>query len=128
METMYELTATARRWQDWLNLILGLWLIVVPFLGTDMLLSTAAWTGYGFGLVIALLSGLALYRPQTWEEWTSLAIGLLLIASPFVLGFTSMGLLMWNYIVIGFVIAVDALWAALSKPIEPTHHEHVHHA
>lgn len=41
-------------WQQWINVILGLWVIAVPFIG----LSTAAslWTLVITGIVIAALS------------------------------------------------------------------------
>ncbi|MFZ5589994.1 MAG: SPW repeat domain-containing protein [Pseudomonadota bacterium] len=66
---------TKQRWQDWINLILGLWLLVAPFLGVGLHADAAAWNSYIFGAIIALLSAAALGKPQAWEEWTNLVIG-----------------------------------------------------
>lgn len=115
-----------QRWQDWLNLILGLWLLTAPFFGVGATTGAAAWDGYIFGAIVALLSGWALRQPQAWEEWLNLVIGLWLIAAPFVLGFTTETAALWNHVVVGLVVGADALWAALARP--PVHPRHPHHA
>ena len=97
-----------QRWQDWINLLLGLWLCVAPFFGLGMLNDTAAGNSYIFGAIIALLAAAALWRPQSWEEWTNLLIGLWLIAAPFVLGFTTQTAAMWNQIIVGLVVGGDS--------------------
>lgn len=111
-----------QRWQDWLNLVLGLWLLTAPFFGMGAATGTAAWDGYIFGTIIAVLSGWALYQPRAWEEWSNLVLGLWLIAAPFALGFTTETAAMWNHIVVGLVVGADALWAALAKAPEHPHH------
>lgn len=111
-----------QRWQDWLNLLLGLWLFVAPFVGVGAMTGAAAWDGYIFGALIVLLSGAALRQPQAWEEWTNLVIGLWVIAAPFVLGFTAEAAATWNHIIVGVVVGADALWAALTRPPEHPHH------
>lgn len=113
-----------QRWQDWVNLFLGAWIFVMPFFGIGALSGAVAWNGYVFGAIIALLSAIALYKPQAWEEWINWLIGLWLIASPFVMGFSEHTTLMWNYVVVGLVIAGDALWAALERPMHPPHEPH----
>lgn len=120
-----------QKWQDWVNLLLGVWLFFIPIFAAAFtaahISSMAAWNGYVFGAIIALISGVSLYRPETWEEWINLAIGLWLIVAPFVLGYTFGGILMWNSVIVGLLIAADALWAAISQ-VEPVHREHSHHA
>lgn len=127
MEIIYETTEKRRRWQDWLNLLLGLWLIAIPFLGTHALLSTSAWVGYIAGALIAGLSARALYRPEEWEEWLNAVIGLSLIAAPFTFGFSNAELVTLNFIVIGLCITIDAVWATLPRPMPASHRGHAHH-
>jgi hypothetical protein len=111
-----------QRWQDWVNLALGIWLFVAPFVGLSMLDTTAAWNSYIFGAIIAVLAATALRQPQRWEEWTNLVIGLWLIVAPFVLGFGTQTAAMWNHVVVGIIVGGDALWAALARPPEQPHH------
>lgn len=110
-----------QRWQDWVNLILAIWLFITPFFGMEALNSLIAWNSYIFGVIIAVLSIWALAQPRAWEEWINLVIGIWLILAPFVLGVSANSLLMWNYIVVGIIVGADALWAALARPTPMTH-------
>jgi hypothetical protein len=107
---------TQRRWQDSLNLILGIWLFVAPFFGIPGLTGAAAMNSYIFGFLIALFSAIALGRPQKWEEGINLLIGIWLIIAPFALGFFAMRGTAWNQIVAGIIIFVDAVWAMAQRP------------
>lgn len=108
-----------RRWQDSLNLILGIWLFVAPFFGMPGFSGAAAWNSYIFGFLIALFSALALGRPQKWEEGINLALGIWLIIAPFALSFFQMRGTAWNQIVVGIIIGVDAVWAMAQRPTQP---------
>ena len=105
-----------QRWQDWVNLILGIWLFVTPFFGMELISSTAAWNSYIFGVIVVALSIWALAQPRAWEEWINLLVGVWLILAPFVLGFTMEKTAMWNHIIVGVIVGVDALWAAVVNP------------
>ena len=119
MEELEEIKVRSMRWQDWVTLILGLWLFIMPFGGLLPTDSAAAVNGYIFGAIIAAVSAAELFWEQIWEEWVDVVIGLWLIVAPFVLGFTHDSTAMWSSIVIGLFVAGDALWAALTaKPTE----------
>ena len=111
-----------QRWQDWVNLILGVWLFITPFIfGMISATGTVAWNGYIFGTIVAALSIWALVQPRPWEEWTNLVVGIWLILSPFVLGFTTETAAMWNHLIVGIIVGVDALWAATARPAPMQH-------
>lgn len=115
---------TKQRWQDWLNLLLGIWLVVAPLIGIGAMGGLAAWNAYLFGAIIIVFSVAALNEPHGWEEWTNLVVGLWLIAAPFVLGFSMQAGPAWNHIGVGAVVCADALWMALSRGsfTRPAHH------
>jgi hypothetical protein len=48
----------------------------------------------------------------------NLAVGVWLIISPLVLGFSNETGAMWNHIIVGLVVAGDALWVMLQKPVQ----------
>ena len=104
------------RWQDWYNLCLGAWLVAAPMLGVGPLTGPSAWNGYLAGSLVALLSFRALVKPEKWEEWINFAIGLWIIAAPFLLGFTNVPDALWNHLAVGALIVIDALWAARQRP------------
>ncbi len=118
---------TRTRWQDWVNLLLGLWLFFTPFFGFGMMTGAAALNGYIFGAIIVVLSIVALFQPQFWEEWINLFIGLWLIIAPFVLGYAVGMFFMWNSVIVGLLVGGAAVWAMYARPTGPTHHV-PHHA
>lgn len=104
------------RWQDWLNLVLGVWLFLAPIVGVGAATGAAAWNAYATGALIGLFSIWALVKPEQWEEWINLVVGLWVIAAPFLLVFTGDTAALWNHLIVGVVVASDALWAAVSRP------------
>lgn len=109
-----------QRWQDWVNLVLGVWLFISPFVGLGAVNSVIAWNSYVFGVAIVIFAIWALARPQQWEEWINFLIGLWLIISPFVLTYyaTQQGPAT-NHIIVGILVAGGAIWAALQRPMGP---------
>lgn len=103
-----------KRWQDWVMLVLGIWLFVSPFiLQYADLRGTAALNSYVLGIAVVAFAVAALARPQMWEEWVNLALGIWLIISPFVLGFQSETVALWNHVILGLLIGGDAVSAML---------------
>lgn len=103
---------TDRRWQDWVMLVLGLWLILSPFvLGYPDYTGIAAMNSYILGIAVAVFAIAALIRPQMWEEWVNLVLGLWLIIAPLVLGFRAETVAVANHFIVGLLIAGDAFWA-----------------
>ncbi len=102
-----------RRWQDWVELILAIWLFFSPFfLGYSSPSSTAAYNSYVLGVLVAIFAIWALADPRRWEEGINAILGLWLIISPFVLKFNSTDhVAMWNCIILGILIGIDALFA-----------------
>jgi len=121
MQTMWNM-----RWQDVIELILGVWLAFSPWtLGfSDM--EAATWNAVVLGAAIGIFALLEMGLPRIWEEWISLAMGLWLVASPFVLGFSSHAVASWSTLATGVMIAVFAAWAmSLDKEIGKWWDRHV---
>ncbi|MGQ9427609.1 SPW repeat protein [Gilvimarinus sp. F26214L] len=102
-----------RRWQSWMHLLMGFWLLVSPLLlafaaGYG---STPAVNAYLTGAVLVAVNIVALTRPATWQEWVSLAIGAWLLLSSFVLGVAEDQLVMWNNLISGLVVVLGAVSA-----------------
>lgn len=108
-----------RRWQDWVMLILGIWLFFSPFwmAGYASTGSVAAWNSYIFGVLVVAFAWAALAAPRKWEEWVELVMGIWLIIAPFVLGFFRVEYgAAWNQIVLGVLIAIGSLWSLAVYP------------
>jgi len=99
-----------RRWQDVAMLILGLWLIASPFvLQYPDMLGIAVLNSYVFGFGVMLFAAIALFKPQMWEVWVNLVLGVWLMAAPVVLGFRTETDATANHLLIGLLIVIDAL-------------------
>lgn len=115
------LTATmhGKRPQDWLNLILGVLLFISPWMMgflTDTMQTRNAWL---VGAVLALIAIAALTAFAEWEEWVNLALGLWLIAAPWVLGFTGNTGAFRTHLVLGLLTAFVSAWAVWNYRHEP---------
>jgi hypothetical protein len=100
-----------QHWQDWVNLFLGIWVLVSPWaIGRDAgsaLISNA----YIVGSAVTAVAVAALVAFRLWEEWVTLILGTWLLVSPWFLGFSAMSVLTWNTVAIGILITVCATWA-----------------
>ena len=108
-----------RRWQDWVNVLLGIWLLASPWVWQvpDLgLLPSAlsAWTTWLLGVVIVGAALWALARPSfPLPEYINAAVGFGMCASLAVLGFPSVtGVPGWNQWVVGLLVFVLSGWAA----------------
>jgi hypothetical protein len=104
---------TTRRWVDWVNIILGVWLIASPWLLTESAGDgPAAWSSWDAGIGIVTLAFLSMHKPAVWGDAMGILLGTWLIASPWVLGFASASVAVTNAVIIGSLVIGYALWAA----------------
>ena len=114
---------TMRRWVDWVNVGLGVWLIASPWLLTAAAADTAAdWSAWSVGVAIVTVAFFAMYKSAVWGDALGVMLGVWLIASPWMLGFASASALAANGVVLGMLVdhitfsAPEEEW----KRFEPT--------
>jgi hypothetical protein len=73
------------------------------------------WNHYATGAAVVLLTAAALGSSRQWEEWLNIALGIWLLVSPWVLGFTSSASLMLNAALAGALIVVFAGWSLMEE-------------
>lgn len=93
-------------WQAAVSLVLGLWLIVSPFVLAFDAEQVPAVIAVVVGVIVAAAAAAALYAFQQWEEWGD---GVL---AAWLLGFGTLLLAMWSRVLTGRVIGILALWSA----------------
>jgi len=100
-----------KHWQDPVNAALGAWLVLSPWaLGfQDDVTAMGNFVIVGAVLVATALG--AMFLPMAWEEWTESALGLWMVISPWVLGYTTSQTALVNAVVAGMVILTLGLWA-----------------
>ena len=99
-----------KHWQDPVNGLLGAWLILSPWILGLQQPRVAMATFLTFGLLLAATAIGAIILPRAWEEWFGAAIGLALIASPWVLGFAGTMLAVQVALFTGLAAIALTLW------------------
>jgi ABC-type branched-subunit amino acid transport system permease subunit len=99
-----------RTWEDWFGMVLGLLIAVSPMLAGGEVSRAAIWNTVLVGVLILFIAELEYAVLQRWEEICQLVLGLWLIASPYVLGYSAAGSLrFWHSTLGGLVILLAAL-------------------
>jgi len=102
----------SKRGSGWVNIVLGIWVIISPFL-LAFHSSKAVWNNVITGAVVGILALIRWGMRQPGWSWLNLILGAWLVISPFVL-FLS-GAAMWNNVILGIIIAAFALTNTYSK-------------
>ncbi|WP_181919640.1 SPW repeat protein [Alkalilimnicola ehrlichii] len=97
------------RWQDWMNPLVGLWLVVAPYILAyeDGYGGVSAWNSYVVGAALIAIPLLGLVRPLPRREWIVLLLGIWLLISPLVLGFFGLVFATSNTMLCGLVVTID---------------------
>jgi hypothetical protein len=108
---------THRTWEDWCGMLLGLLIVLSPWFPTQsghelvtgdrsyVLLNTIT-----VGILVFGLAQLEYIALQRWEQVAEIMLGLWLIASPYIFGYQTDGLLrFWHCSLGGIVVLLAAL-------------------
>ena len=99
-----------KHWQDPLTGLLGVWLLVSPWVLGFAANTTPTANSALVGLALLATALGATFVPRAWEEWTEVALGAWLVVSPWVLSFQTVRNAMMSTVVTGIAVLVLALW------------------
>ncbi len=103
-------------WQDWIDMVLGLWLAASPWI-LDFADSDPGATRNALivGIVIAVLSALTFLAYHIVEEWIDVVLGIWLIVAPWALSATGNMTVVADFLIVGGVVLVLSgyeIWGA----------------
>lgn len=107
---------SAKRWQDQLILLLGVWLFVSPWVLGIPSDSPRAINAYVVGIAMAALAAFDLYKTYYWAVIANLALGAWTALSPWVPAFVDRGAMMTNSVIVGIAVVVLGMWELRSDP------------
>ena len=123
------------RGQDWLVLILAIWLFVSPWVlrfgiglasaangavtGPAVETSRAAWDAWILGIILFLVALSAVGRRSVRQEWIVLILGAWVFVAPWALGFTPLRRASWDHWLVGALVFLIALWTLSGTRVTP---------
>jgi hypothetical protein len=100
-----------RHWQDVASLLLGVWLVLSPFvLGFA---GAAVWITIVLGLSVILLAVQGFFIPSYLEEWGEILFGLALLVVPWTVGYESVSATL-SSMVSGTLVILFGAWELLT--------------
>lgn len=107
-----ESVTTNKRWQDWVNLVLGIWLFLSPWiLGFYSSMPRDSWNFFIVGIAFIVFAAFALNLHTLWEEWVNLVLGIWMIISPWALSYSANATARDDAVVVGVIVGVLAIWS-----------------
>jgi general stress protein CsbA len=96
----------------WFTGLMGLALGVAPFVLGYSNHPTAMWASIILGVIALAASAYKAFIDSegNWAYWVVGVAGILAIAAPFVLGFTTLANAMWTFIVLGVILFLAAAY------------------
>jgi SPW repeat len=118
--SVFSFFKTHRTWEDWLGMLLGVLIVLSPWFPTqayqemvDAERSFIVLNTFTVGLLVFGLAQLEYVALQRWEEVAGIVLGLWLIISPYIFGYSGEGMLrVWHIGLGGLVVLLAAvqLW------------------
>lgn len=114
-----------------LNILLGVWLILAPFVVGFSHITSPTATSILFGVMIAVVAALRVFRmpDASWLGWANVLLGLALLFAPFYVSYGYAGnpfqsyvqlpvfdfssIPLWNSLIVGAIVAVLGAFSAL---------------
>jgi len=98
-----------RAWEDWASMGLGLLIVISPWLAQTPDNQAATVNAMTVGALAIFIGALELQFVRRWEEWCELALGVWLVISPWLLGYSTLGTLTMMHAIFGLLVAALAL-------------------
>jgi hypothetical protein len=103
-----SLSAGNQRVLDIANAVIGLGLLVSPWVLGYAGETGAAWNAWIVGAAATLIALAAIYSFHPAEEWANVVLGLWAVIAPWAIGFAATQAAMWVHVIAGLALAVIA--------------------
>jgi SPW repeat-containing protein len=96
---------THRHWEDWCSMAIGAAILMSPVITQIMDRPDVTLNAVSVGLLVMLLAWQELMLLETWEEYLEVALGLWLVISPWIIGYSDQGVPTAMHVALGGAVA-----------------------
>ena len=107
---------------SWINVLLGIWVLISPFILGFARVEEARWNNVAVGVAVIVVA-LTRASGRRSASILNMLLGFWLIISPFVLGFANGSVALRHNIILGVIIAIVALVARFERMVAPVGHQ-----
>lgn len=120
----YPETSVPGRNASLINFILGIWILISPFVLGFVESESLLWNNVLVGIAVAAIAGVCAWsrrRGHSGLSWINFVLGIWLVISPFVFGLEESAVVTWHQVIVGIGVAVLAALSAMARPsrVEP---------
>jgi hypothetical protein len=102
-----------KRWQDWVNVVLGVWLVASPWVLRFSEHETAAVVAWVAGGAVVLSASIGAYMQEAWENAITIILGVVLMGAPWAFEFADQRSATAAVAFTGMLVVIFAVWAML---------------
>lgn len=102
-------------WQDFLEMLVALWLVSSPFVLGFVFDNMATITALLGGCLVLLFSMMGLSTHEPKDEWLSLIVGIVVIASPWLAGYHAIAVATMNAVICGSLLVALTIITMLDE-------------
>ena len=102
-----------------ISILLGIWLILAPFVLAYTGVQVATWNDIILGVLICAMALIRTFGAgQAGAGWINVLLGIWLVIAPFILNYGENPAPTWNDIILGILIIIFA-WSGAANPRPP---------
>ncbi len=100
-------------WASGLSVLAGLWLLISPWVLGFSDQQSPLWNAVILGIVIAVLAFIRAggWYQAVWLAWVNLVLGIWVVISPWILGFSGQNAPLWDAVVVGVIVVILSAWS-----------------
>jgi hypothetical protein len=104
-----------------LNFLVGIWLIISPWVYGSIYRVGSAWNNIIVGIIIAIFAAIRFFSPRSAVglSWINALLGIWMIISPWIYGYANNSARLWNSVIFGIIVLILALWSASATRATP---------
>ena len=92
----------------WASLLIGIWLVLSPYILGFVSITAAFWNAVIFGVIAGIIALWSVLKKRRDASWLNVVVGIYLVLVPFSYGFSGNTVTLWNFLITGGILAITS--------------------